>query len=113
MTSPTISAPRLSPRATTGLALSTFLLGGLLAATVIIGADIGDDEQSPTADPVTSTVRHQSADAAERWSAPISSPVAQTDAAAALDRYYADTAAKGVSSCRSGSVDAMERCLGD
>lgn len=107
MTSPTtITAPRLSPRSTAGLALSTFLLGGALAAVAVVG--ITDDDPRPAAEPVTSAI--QSADAAERWHSPGSSTVVVSGSADALDRRSASERARHVTSCR-GSVDAMERCL--
>lgn len=112
MASPTtITAPRLSHRATTGLALSTLLLGGAVAAAVVVGGGASDAEPRPTPEPVTRTI-HQSADAAERWSTSVSSPVAPTAAAAALDRFFADQRSQDDTSCRGGSVDAMERCVG-
>lgn len=108
MASPTtITATRLSPRAAAGLALSTFLLGGALAAAAVVG--IADDESRPAPEPVTSPV--QSADAAERWSSPRSAPVAVTGSPDALERRLASEQAQRVATCRGGSADAVERCM--
>lgn len=110
----TFTPRRMSSRSAAGVALGTFLLGGALASAAAVSI-IDDDPRStaePTAvvEPATGVV--QSADAAERWLSTGRSPAAPTGSADAVDRRSASERAQRASSCSSGSVDAIERCLG-